>query len=85
MYYYKILCTLIFIVFFSLVINNYFSENFLVKKKLARENYNIFLAKYVDKISTIKSYKNFKKFKDNSKYFKKNSEEKEFWDLLKTK
>ena len=85
MYYYKILCTLIFIVFFSLVINNYFSENFLVKKKLARGNYNIFLAKYVDKISTIKSYKNFKKFKDNSKYFKKNSEEKEFWDLLKTK
>ena len=39
----------------------------------------------VNNISTIKSYKNFKKFKDNSKYFKKNSEEKEFWDLLKTK
>lgn len=85
MYYCKILYTLVSVIFFSLIINNYFSENFLIKKKLARENYNIFLAKYVDKISTIKSYKNFKKFKDNSKYFKKNSEEKEFWDLLKTK
>lgn len=85
MYYCKILSALVFVVFFSLVINNYFSENFLVKKKLARENYNIFLANYVDNISIIKSYKNFKKFKDNSKYFKKNSEEKEFWDLLKTK
>tara|TARA_A100001015_G_scaffold19475_1_gene22406 strand:+ start:2974 stop:3231 length:258 start_codon:yes stop_codon:yes gene_type:complete len=85
MYYCKILSSLVFIVFFSLVINNYFSENFLVKKKIAREDYIIFLSKYVDNISTIKSYKNFKKFKDNSKYFKKNSEEKEFWDLLKTK
>ena len=37
MYYCKILSALVFIVFFSLVINNYFSENFLIKKKLARE------------------------------------------------
>ena len=85
MYYCKILSALVFVIFFSLLINNYFSENFLIKKKLARENYNIFLANYVDNIFTNKSYKNFKKFKDNSKYFKKNSEEKEFWDLLKTK
>tara|TARA_Y100001958_G_C21241185_1_gene568990 strand:- start:1552 stop:1806 length:255 start_codon:yes stop_codon:yes gene_type:complete len=84
MNYYKIFCSIIFIIFFSLIINNYFSDSFLIKKKLARQNYNLFLKKEINKINIIKSKKNFKKFQDNSKYFKTN-EEREFWKLLRTK
>ena len=67
-----------------MIINNYFSDEFLRKKKLARENYNSYLKSEIDKISLVKSKKNFKKFKDNSEYFKIN-QEKEFWKLLRTK
>ena len=84
MNYLKIFNFLIFIIFFCLIINNYFSDEFLRKKKLARENYNSYLKSEIDKISLVKSKKNFKKFKDNSEYFKIN-QEKEFWKLLRTK
>ena len=67
-----------------MIINNYFSDEFLNKKKLARENYISFLESEIEKIGIIKSQKNFKKFKDNSKYFK-TDQEKEFWKLLRTK
>ena len=67
-----------------MIINNYFSDEFLNKKKLARENYISFLESEIEKIGKIKSQKNFKKFKDNSKYFK-TDQEKEFWKLLRTK
>ena len=36
-------------------------------------------------MNNITSKKNFKEFQDNSEYFKKNTEEKEFWKLLKKK
>jgi len=84
MNYLKIFNFLFFIIFFCLIINNYFSDEFLRKKKLARENYNSYLKSEIDKISLVKSKKNFKKFKDNSEYFKIN-QEKEFWKLLRTK
>ena len=84
MNYFKTLCSILFIGFCCLIINNYFSDGFLKKKKLARENYNSFLEREIKKISIIKSQKNFKKFKDNSQYLKKN-QEKEFWKLLRTK
>ena len=84
MNYFKISCYLLFIVFSYLIINNYFSDEFLNKKKLARENYIYFLESEIEKIGKIKSQKNFKKFKDNSKYFK-TDQEKEFWKLLRTK
>ncbi len=84
MNYFKILCYVLFICFSYLIINNYFSDEFLNKKKLARENYISFLESEIEKISIIKSQKNFKKFKDNSKYFKID-QEKEFWNLLRTK
>ena len=84
MYYFKISCSILFIVFCCLIINNYFSDDFLNKKKLARENYNFFLESEIEKIAIIKTQKNFKKFKDNSKYFKTN-QEREFWKLLRTK
>ena len=67
-----------------MIINNYFSDEFLNKKKLARENYISFLESEIEQIGKIKSQKNFKKFKDNSKYFK-TDQEKEFWKLLRTK
>ena len=84
MNYFKISCYIIFIGFFCLIINNYFSDKFLNKKKLARENYNSFLESEIEKIGIINSQKNFKTFKDNSKYFK-TDQEKEFWKLLRTK
>lgn len=84
MNYTKISCLIVFIVFCFLIINNYFSDEFLNKKKIARENYISFLESEIEKIDIIKSQKNFKKFKDNSKYFK-NDQEKEFWKLLRTK
>ena len=84
MNYFKISCYVLFIVFSYLIINNYFSDEFLNKKKLARENYISFLESEIEKIGKIKSQKNFKKFKDNSKYFK-TDQEKEFWKLLRTK
>ncbi len=84
MNYLKIFNFLFFIIFFCLINNNYFSDEFLRKKKLARENYNSYLKSEIDKISLVKSKKNFKKFKDNSEYFKIN-QEKEFWKLLRTK
>ena len=67
-----------------MIINNYFSDEFLKQKKLARENYISFLESEIEKIGIIKSQKNFKKFKDNSIYFK-TDQEKEFWKLLRTK
>ena len=67
-----------------MIINNYFSDEFLNKKKLARENYISFLESEIEKIGIINSQKNFKIFKDNSKYFK-TDKEKEFWKLLRTK
>tara|TARA_B100000963_G_scaffold360477_1_gene391502 strand:+ start:7901 stop:8155 length:255 start_codon:yes stop_codon:yes gene_type:complete len=84
MTYFKIFCYLIFVIFNFFIINNYFSKNFLTHKKIARENYKSYLNKEIKKIKTIPSKKNFKKFKDNSKYYQKD-EEKQFWKLLKTK
>ena len=84
MKYLKISCFIIFIVFCFLIINNYFSDEFLKQKKLARENYISFLESEIEKIGKIKSQKNFKKFQDNSKYLK-TDQEKEFWKLLRTK
>jgi len=84
MNYFKLFCFFLFVGFIGLTINNYFSDEFLKKKKLARENYKSFLKREIEKIDIIKSQKNFKNFKDNSKYFKTN-QEKEFWKLLRTK
>ena len=85
MKYFKVFPSLIFILFFSMILKNYFSKDFISKKKESREGYMTFLNKKIDSITLIKSQKNFKKFLDNSNFFKKNNEEKEFWKLLKTK
>jgi len=85
MKFFKIINLIIFISFFFFVINFYFSKNFLEIKKKNRENYIVFLESKLKKINIISSKKNFKEFQDNSEYFKKNTEEKQFWKLLKTK
>jgi len=85
MKFFKIINLIIFISFFFFVINFYFSKNFLEIKKKNRENYIFFLESKLKKINIISSKKNFKEFQDNSEYFKKNTEEKQFWKLLKTK
>jgi len=85
MKYIKIINLIIFLIFFGFVINYYFSVNFISKKEKSRSDYNIFLTKYFDKIHIIKTEKDFKQFKDNSEYFKKDLEEKSFWQLLKNK
>ena len=84
MKYFRLLCLLIFVSFFSLIIKNYSSDDFLNKKIQARENYKLFLDDKIKNIKIIENKKVFKKFNDNSKYFKKNKEDKEFWKLLKT-
>ena len=85
MKFFKIINLIIFISFFFFVLNFYFSKNFLEIKKKNRENYIVFLEGKLKKINIISSKKNFKEFQDNSEYFKKNTEEKQFWKLLKTK
>ena len=85
MKFFKIINLIIFISFFFFVINFYFSKNFSEIKKKNRENYIVFLESKLKKINIISSKKNFKEFQDNSEYFKKNTEEKQFWKLLKTK
>ena len=85
MKFFKIINLIIFISFFFFVLNFYFSKNFLEIKKKNRENYIFFLESKLKKINIISSKKNFKEFQDNSEYFKKNTEEKQFWKLLKTK
>jgi len=85
MKFFKIINLIIFVFFFFFVLNFYFSKNFLEIKKKNRENYIVFLEGKLKKINTISSKKNFKEFQDNSEYFKKNTEEKQFWKLLKTK
>ena len=82
---FKTLNFVIFIIFFIFIIKYYISDNFLDKKKLERKNYKTFLNNKISKMNNITSKKNFKEFQDNSEYFKKNTEEKEFWKLLKKK
>lgn len=82
---FKTLNFVIFIIFFIFIIKYYISDNFLDKKKLSRKNYKTFLNNKISKMNNITSKKNFKEFQDNSEYFKKNTEEKEFWKLLKKK
>ncbi len=81
----KIINLTIFIIFFIFIVKYYLSNDFLEKKKLARDNYLVFLKKQLAGIKNIESKKNFKEFQDNSEYLKKNTEEKKFWQLLKTK
>ena len=85
MKYLKIINLIIFILFFFFIINFYFSKNFLQIKKKNREDFTVYLEDKIKKIKVINTKKNFKEFQDNSKYFKKNTEEKQFWQLLKTK
>ncbi len=85
MKFFKTLNFVIFIIFFIFIIKYYISDNFLDKKKLSRKNYKTFLNNKISKMNNITSKKNFKEFQDNSEYFKKNTEEKEFWKLLKKK
>ena len=84
MKYCRLSSLLIFVSFFSLIIKNYSSDSFLNKKIQSRQNYKLFLDDKIKNIKIVQSKKDFKKFNDNSKYFKKNKEDKEFWKLLKT-
>lgn len=85
MKYLKVINLIIFILFFFFIINFYFSENFLQIKNKNRKNFSIYLDNEINKIKVINTKKDFKEFQDNSKYLKKNIEEKKFWQLLKTK
>ena len=78
----------IFIIFCLFIFFNskyYFSHTFLENKNKSRLAYKIFLSDHIEKIEKVSSKKNFKEFKDNSEFFKKNTKEKKFWQLLKNK
>lgn len=83
MKYVKVINSIISIMFFFFIIKFYISIDFLNKKNASRNNYNKFLESSINELNIIKTNNNFKEFKDNSKYFKKNTEEKKFWQLLK--
>ena len=76
---------IIFSLFIFFTSKYYFSHTFLENKNKSRLAYKIFLSEHIEKIERVSSKNNFKEFKDNSKFFKKNTKEKKFWQLLKNK
>jgi len=76
---------IIFSLFIFFTSKYYFSHTFLENKNKSRLAYKTFLDNHIEKIERISSKNDFKEFKDNSKFFKKNTKEKKFWQLLKNK
>ncbi len=79
----KIISVILFFVFIFINGKFYLSENFIKTKELNRLKYNLYLKKYNSDLPVIESKKNYKEFIDNSDYFKKETEEKSFWELLR--
>jgi len=66
------------------------SKYYKTKKKLENKNKSRlpnknFLNNHIEIFDRKKKKNDFKEFKDNSKFFKKNTKEKKFWQLLKNK
>ena len=68
MKYLNLINIILFIFFNFFLFNYYFSNKFKKKKKISRTNYNSFLEKKIENLKFINSKKNFKEFKNNSKF-----------------
>ena len=79
----KVIFILIFTVFIYFNISFYISEKFKNNVELSRKNYDKFIKNFSLSLNLVSSKLDYKKFVDNSEYFKKIEKQPKFWDLLK--
>jgi len=79
----KVIFFLIFTVFIYFNIFFYISEKFKNNVELSRKNYEKFIKNFSESLNLVSSKLDYKKFVDNSEYFKKIEKQPKFWDLLK--
>jgi len=79
----KVIFFLIFTVFIYFNIFFYISEKFKNNVELSRKNYEKFIKNFSTSLNLVSSKLDYKKFVDNSEYFKKIEKQPKFWDLLK--
>lgn len=79
----KVIFFLIFTVFIYFNISFYISEKFKNNVELSRKNYEKFIKNFSTSLNLVSSKLDYKKFVDNSEYFKKIEKQPKFWDLLK--
>ena len=79
----KVIFILIFTVFIYFNISFYISEKFKNNVELSRKNYDNFIKSFSINLNLVSSKLDYKKFVDNSEYFKKIEKQPKFWDLLK--
>ena len=79
----KVIFILIFTVFIYFNISFYISEKFKNNVELSRKNYDKFIKSFSINLNLVSSKLDYKKFVDNSEYFKKIENQPKFWDLLK--
>jgi len=79
----KVIFILIFTVFIYFNMSFYISEKFKNNVELSRKNYDKFIKNFSINLNLVSSKLDYKKFVDNSEYFKKIEKQPKFWDLLK--
>ena len=79
----KIVSTILFFLFFYFSLLFYLSDSFKSKVVKSRKSYDLTIINYGMTLPKIEVNKNFKKFIDNSEYFKKIDKEPKFWELIK--
>ena len=79
----KVIFFLIFTVFIYFNISFYISEKFKNNIELSRKNYDKFIKNFSISLNLVSSKLDYKKFVDNSEYFKKIEKQPKFWNLLK--
>ena len=79
----KVIFILIFTVFIYFNISFYISEKFKNNVELSRKNYEKFIKNFSTSLNLVSSKLDYKKFVDNSEYFKKIEKQPKFWNLLK--
>lgn len=79
----KIVSTILFFLFFYFSLLFYLSDSFKSKVVKSRASHDFAIINYGMTLPKIEVNKNFKKFIDNSEYFKKIDKEPKFWELIK--
>ena len=79
----KIVSTILFFLFFYFSLLFYLSGSFKSKVVKSRASHDLTIINYGMTLPKIEVNKNFKKFIDNSEYFKKIDKEPKFWELIK--
>ncbi len=79
----KVIFFIVFTVFIYFNISFYISEKFKNNIELSRKNYDKFIKNFSISLNLVSSKLDYKKFVDNSEYFKKIEKQPKFWNLLK--